>query len=84
VAADDQLADVDNSIVFLEASRHHGVPMEMMILEKGEHGFPHIARERWESLMARWLACGSWLPDSIAHTSYKQTTCPELLQERDA
>ncbi len=37
--ADDKLVDVDNSITFFEALRHHNVPVEMHIYPKGGHGF---------------------------------------------
>ena len=38
-AADDKVVDVDNSIVYFEALRHHKVPVEMHIYPKGNHGF---------------------------------------------
>lgn len=38
-AADDKLVDVDNSIVYFEKLRHHGVPVELHIYPQGGHGF---------------------------------------------
>ncbi len=60
-AADDKLLDVENSIVFFDALRHHGVAVEMTILEKGEHGFLLIPRDRWELLIVKWMESHGWL-----------------------
>jgi pimeloyl-ACP methyl ester carboxylesterase len=54
-AADDLLVDVNNSIVFFESLRHHDVPVEMTIFDKGEHGFFLLPRDRWESIIENWL-----------------------------
>jgi acetyl esterase/lipase len=54
-ATDDQLVDVDNSINFYEALRHAGVPVEMHLFEKGQHGFFLMSRDRWHSVIAEWL-----------------------------
>lgn len=59
-AADDMLVDVDNSIVFFEALRHANVPVEMTIFQKGEHGFFLIPRDRWESIIERWMESNGW------------------------
>jgi len=55
-AADDRLVDVDNSIVFFEALRHAGVPVEARLFEKGQHGFFLMPRDRWQSAIMDWLA----------------------------
>ncbi len=60
-AADDHLVDVDNSLVFFEALRHHDVPVQMTIFEKGEHGFFLLARDEWQAVLFRWLEQRSWL-----------------------
>jgi acetyl esterase/lipase len=60
-AADDRLVDVDNSIVFFEALRHAGVPVETRLFEKGQHGFFLMPRDRWQSAIMEWLAAGGWL-----------------------
>ena len=55
-AADDKLVDVDNSIAFFEALRHHNVPVEMHIYPQGGHGF--VLRQKpdeWMSLLFRWM-----------------------------
>jgi acetyl esterase/lipase len=54
-ATDDQLVDVDNSIVFYQALRHAGVPVEMRLFEKGQHGFFMMPRDRWQSTITEWL-----------------------------
>jgi acetyl esterase/lipase len=60
-ATDDQLVDVDNSIAFYEALRHAGVPVEMHLFEKGQHGFFLMPRDRWQSTIMEWLTTEGWL-----------------------
>lgn len=60
-ATDDQLVDVDNSIAFYEALRHAGVPVEMRLFEKGQHGFFLMPRDRWQSTIVDWLTMEGWL-----------------------
>lgn len=60
-AVDDQLVDVDNSIVFLEALRHAGVPVEARLFAKGQHGFFLMPRDRWQSAIMDWLTTNGWL-----------------------
>lgn len=59
-ATDDQLVDVDNSIVFYQALRRAGVPVEMHLFQQGQHGFPLLPRARWQSVIMEWLASGKW------------------------
>jgi len=55
-AADDKLVDVDNSISFFEALRHHNVPVEMHIFPKGGHGFVLGQKtEDWMLPLFKWL-----------------------------
>lgn len=58
-AADDKLVDVDNSISFFEALRHHDVPVEMHIYPKGGHGF--VLRQKPEEWMVPLF---SWMRNS--------------------
>ena len=60
-AADDRLVDVDNSVVFFEALRRAGVPVETRFFEKGQHGFFLIPRDRWQSAIMDWLTTSGWL-----------------------
>jgi acetyl esterase/lipase len=60
-ATDDHLVDVENSVVFFEALRQHDVPVEMMIFEKGEHGFFLLPRDEWHGRVFGWLARKGWL-----------------------
>jgi acetyl esterase/lipase len=60
-ATDDRLVDVDNSIVFYQALRHAGVPVEMHLFEKGQHGFFMMPRDRWQSTIVEWLQSEGWL-----------------------
>jgi acetyl esterase/lipase len=55
-AADDKLVDVDNSISFFEALRHHNVGVEMHIYPKGGHGFVLGQKaEEWMLPLFKWL-----------------------------
>jgi len=55
-AADDKLVDVDNTISFFEALRHHNVPVEMHIFPKGGHGFVMSQKtEEWMMPLFKWL-----------------------------
>jgi acetyl esterase/lipase len=63
-AADDRLVDVDNSIVFFEALRHAGVPVEARLFEKGEHGFYLMPRDRWQGAIRDWITSSGWLGGS--------------------
>jgi acetyl esterase/lipase len=60
-AADDRLVDVDNSVVFFEALRHAGVPVETRLFEKGQHGFFLMPRDRWQGTIMVWLTSSGWL-----------------------
>jgi acetyl esterase/lipase len=60
-AADDRLVDVDNSIVFFEALRHVGVPVEARLFQKGQHGFSLMPRDRWQTTIMDWLVTNGWL-----------------------
>jgi acetyl esterase/lipase len=60
-AADDGLVDVDNSIVFFEALRHAGVPVEARLFQKGEHGFYLMPRDRWQGAIMDWLVSSGWM-----------------------
>ena len=60
-AADDRLVDVDNSIVFFEALRHAGVPVETRLFQAGEHGFYLMPRDRWQGAIMDWLGSSGWL-----------------------
>jgi acetyl esterase/lipase len=60
-AADDQLVDIDNSIVFFEALRHAGVPVETRFFDKGQHGFFLLPRDRWQGAIMDWIATEGWL-----------------------
>jgi acetyl esterase/lipase len=60
-AADDRLVDVDNSILFFEALRRAGVPVETRLFQKGQHGFFLMPRDRWQSTIVDWIATNGWL-----------------------
>jgi acetyl esterase/lipase len=60
-AADDTIVDVDNSVDFFEALRHHKVPVEMIIFPKGDHGFLLITRDEWIQPMFVWMTRNAWM-----------------------
>jgi len=60
-AVDDKLVDVKNSILFLEALKSAGVPVEAHLFEKGDHGFFLLPRDRWQEPIMEWLTSNGWL-----------------------
>lgn len=60
-AVDDKMVDVKNSILFLEALKQASVPVEAHLFEKGDHGFFHIPRDRWQQPIIEWLTSNGWL-----------------------
>ena len=59
---DDKVVDVDNSIVFYEALRHHQVPVEMHLYPKGNHGFVlSIPTEEWMKPLFLWMKSNKWM-----------------------
>jgi acetyl esterase/lipase len=60
-AADDRLVDPENSVVFFEALRRAGVPVEARFFEKGRHGFSLMPRDRWQEPILEWLMYNGWL-----------------------
>jgi acetyl esterase/lipase len=60
-AVDDRLVDPENSIVFLEALRRAGVPVEARFFETGQHGFILMPRDRWQESILEWLRYNAWL-----------------------
>jgi acetyl esterase/lipase len=60
-AVDDRLVDPENSIVFLEALRRAGVPVEARFFERGQHGFFLMPRDRWQESILEWLRYNGWL-----------------------
>jgi acetyl esterase/lipase len=60
-AADDRTVDVSNSLRYYEALLHAGVPVEMRLFDKGEHGFFLMPRARWQSSIIEWLTYHGWL-----------------------
>ncbi|TKK67132.1 alpha/beta hydrolase [Ilyomonas limi] len=59
-AADDNVVDVDNSIVYFEALRHHNVPVEIHIYPKGNHGFI-FKHPGWMEPLFEWMKSSNWI-----------------------
>src|SRR5690606_9415837 len=60
-ADDDKLVEVKNYMLFLEALKQAGVPVQAHFFEKGEHGFFLMPRDRWQSTIMEWLTTNGWL-----------------------
>jgi acetyl esterase/lipase len=60
-ASDDLLVDVDNSVQFYEALHHHGVPAQMLLFAKGNHGFFEIPTAEWHEAVWNWLRKNGWM-----------------------
>jgi acetyl esterase/lipase len=60
-AVDDKLVDVKNSLLFLEALKQAGVPVQAHLFEKGDHGFFLMSRDRWQESIMEWLTSNGWL-----------------------
>ena len=58
-AGDDQAVPVENSLLFYQALRKHGVPAELHVYETGGHGFGFYRGDRpvdrWPDLLDAWL-----------------------------
>ena len=59
-ATDDKLVDVDNSIIYYEKLRHHNVPVEMHLYQKGGHGFI-FSHEGWMEPLLKWMKDSKWI-----------------------
>jgi len=59
---DDKGVDPDNSIEFFEALRRHDVPVELVILPKGGHGFAaNVPPEKWMQPLLSWMRDNGWM-----------------------
>jgi len=59
-AADDNVVDVDNSVVYFETLRHHNVPVEVHIYPKGNHGFI-FKHPGWMEPLFEWMKSNNWI-----------------------
>jgi dipeptidyl aminopeptidase/acylaminoacyl peptidase len=49
---------VENSLLFTDALKQHGVPVDMYLYEKGGHGFGmynKTSEVRWMDLVENWM-----------------------------
>jgi acetyl esterase/lipase len=59
---DDTVVDVDNSIAFYEALRHHHVPAELHLYPTGNHGFVlKLPTEEWMVPLFTWMKKNKWV-----------------------
>jgi dipeptidyl aminopeptidase/acylaminoacyl peptidase len=58
VHAKDDGVKVENSLLFTDALKQHGVPVDMYLYEKGGHGFGmynKTSEVRWMDLVENWM-----------------------------
>lgn len=61
-SGDDTVVDVDNSIAFYEALRHHKVPAELHLYPTGNHGFVlKLPAEEWMVPLFTWMKGNEWV-----------------------
>jgi acetyl esterase/lipase len=61
-AGDDKTVDVDNSIVYYEALRHHNVAAELHLYPHGGHGFVlRLKTEDWMAPIFKWMKNSKWI-----------------------
>jgi acetyl esterase/lipase len=62
----DKTVPVENSLGFFEAMRRAGVPAELHVYPKGEHGFGlrpgNGTTSDWPARAEDWMRAGGWLP----------------------
>jgi acetyl esterase/lipase len=62
-AGDDKVVPVSNSIFFYEALNANGVPADLHIYSKGEHGYPQTpALGEWFGRCLHWMKVNQFLP----------------------
>jgi acetyl esterase/lipase len=60
---DDSVVSSKNSLYFYEALRRNGVPVELHLYEKGEHGFLTAPPfEEWFGRCIYWMQSNGWIP----------------------
>lgn len=61
-AGDDTTVDVDNSIVYYEQLRHHGVAAELHLYPHGGHGFVlRLKTSDWMEPIFKWMRSSGWI-----------------------
>lgn len=59
---DDRVVDVDNTLTYYEALRHHHVSAEVHLYPKGDHGFVlKLPTEEWMQPVFTWMRSNKWL-----------------------
>ncbi len=62
-AKDDDVVKVENSLLYAEALRSYGIPVEVFLYEKGGHGFGMnnpTSDEKWMGKCIAWVKDGKW------------------------
>jgi acetyl esterase/lipase len=62
-AGDDTVVPVSNSIIFYQALNAKGVPSDLHIYSKGEHGYPKVPTfDEWFGRCLHWMRITGFLP----------------------
>lgn len=54
-ASNDVVVPVDHALNFYRALREHGVPAEIVLFDRGQHGFFELSLEEWRAPVWAWL-----------------------------
>ena len=61
-ANDDTVVPIENSLLFYQALRRNGIPAELHIYSKGEHGYlQEPSYEEWMDDCVQWMARNGWI-----------------------
>lgn len=67
---DDAAVPVENSLLFFQALREAGVPVELHVYETGRHGLGlapgHPLMSSWPDRALAWMASHGWIPGAAA------------------
>lgn len=62
-ARDDATVKVENSLLYADALRSHGTPVEVFLYDQGGHGFGMnnpTSEEKWMDRCIEWIKAGKW------------------------
>jgi acetyl esterase/lipase len=60
-ASNDSGVGVDHTIDFYRALRAHQVPAQLVLFDRGEHGFFQLRQDEWTSVMWMWMDRNGYL-----------------------
>jgi acetyl esterase/lipase len=60
-ASNDVAVQYDHSVNFYTALRKHNVPAELVLFDRGQHGFFELDRDEWRAPLWAWLTRNGFL-----------------------